>query len=219
MHAPPPSWLPDPEVPGQLRWWDGKAWTASTHVLSDNNVRREDADPSQTDADPSQTDADPSQTDAPEEREDLADPKATLWQEFVHGFLDGNKWEEISRRDKAVYLLSALGLCAMLFLGVFVVMPQIWYKVNGQSADRFCALNGDFSPRYTDPSSVLRGRDLMRTWKDVNDTTVRNAVRDYEGALDQLGRALRGTDPSQIKSGIDRSSAAERAVQEACDDH
>jgi RsiW-degrading membrane proteinase PrsW (M82 family) len=30
--GPPPGWLLDPVVPGQLRWWDGTAWTA--HIAS-----------------------------------------------------------------------------------------------------------------------------------------------------------------------------------------
>lgn len=28
--APPAGWYPDPQVPGQLRYWDGTAWTAHT---------------------------------------------------------------------------------------------------------------------------------------------------------------------------------------------
>ena len=27
----PPSWQPDPQVPGGLRWWDGTAWTEHTN--------------------------------------------------------------------------------------------------------------------------------------------------------------------------------------------
>ena len=28
--SPPPGWHPDPQVPGQLRWWDGSAWSDQT---------------------------------------------------------------------------------------------------------------------------------------------------------------------------------------------
>jgi hypothetical protein len=30
--GPPPGWFPDPAVPGQTRWWDGRGWTA--HVVA-----------------------------------------------------------------------------------------------------------------------------------------------------------------------------------------
>lgn len=31
---PPQGWFPDPERPGQLRWWDGKAWTEHRHPVA-----------------------------------------------------------------------------------------------------------------------------------------------------------------------------------------
>jgi hypothetical protein len=30
--TPPAAWYPDPQVPGQLRWWGGQAWTVHTHL-------------------------------------------------------------------------------------------------------------------------------------------------------------------------------------------
>jgi secreted trypsin-like serine protease len=30
---PPANWYPDRHVPGLLRWWDGRAWTAHTHQI------------------------------------------------------------------------------------------------------------------------------------------------------------------------------------------
>ena len=34
MASPPSGWLPDPEAPGQLRYWDGDEWTSETEPAS-----------------------------------------------------------------------------------------------------------------------------------------------------------------------------------------
>src|SRR3954449_818245 len=31
MTSPAPGWYPDPHVPQQMRWWDGRAWTDDTY--------------------------------------------------------------------------------------------------------------------------------------------------------------------------------------------
>jgi hypothetical protein len=39
VSTPPADWYPDPEVPGQMRYWDGSAWTQHRHNLRLNELR------------------------------------------------------------------------------------------------------------------------------------------------------------------------------------
>ena len=39
LPPPPPSWLPDPQVPGALRGWDGQAWSPHTAVAAGTVAR------------------------------------------------------------------------------------------------------------------------------------------------------------------------------------
>ncbi len=160
----------------------------------------------------------PGGTDA-ETAPEGTDPTPTrIWEEFKKGLLQGRKWDDYSRRERVGMVgsltMSAVGLAFL----IFVLLPQGWHKINGPSADYFCATNRSVSTDLTSASAVRNRRDVMRTWKYVNDTSVRNAVRDFAGALDLLGDALSEEDSDELPSRLREAAKAEQRVQSACND-
>lgn len=134
-------WYPDPEVVGQLRWWDGNAW--SEHVApaqpASTDVAATAATPEAAGSEATTAAAAGTATGAATEQvQQYAQEQYPQQAAPVAGPPMAPIPQPRPKKDPASRVWSAgtwvtLGVCLALILGAFVVVPQVYANANAVS--------------------------------------------------------------------------------------